>query len=208
MIDADIQKNLTDYISRELDYWDFSGVIRIIKDGKIFWETCRGYANIEFGIEKTMSTRFTVASVTKQFTAFAIMLLCERGLLSLDKEANSYLPPNMQILSGITIHDLLCHTSGLYNYYNFHDDFYICADRLPYDKKAFFNNWINKRPIKPAGTEFNYNNSNYNLLAWIIENTAKQPYAEFLSQNIFQPLGMTKTEFDNGVDILYNKADN
>lgn len=208
MTDADIQKDLTDYVNRELVYWDFSGVIRIIKDGKIFWETCRGYANMEFGVENTMSTRFAVASVTKQFTAFAVMLLYDRGLLSLDADANRYLPSDMQIPSGITVHDLLCHTSGLYNYYNFHDDFYICGDRLPYNKKVFFDNWINKRPIKSAGTEYGYNNSNYNLLAWIIENIAKQPYAEFLSQNIFHPLNMTKTEFDNGTDILIDRASN
>lgn len=208
MNNAAIQTDLTKYVSQEIDYWDFSGVIRIIKNGEVFWETCRGYSNIEFSIPNTMDTRFTVGSVTKQFTAFAIMILCDRGLLRLDDEANHYLPLDMQIHQGITVHDLLAHTSGLYNYYNFEDDFYIGEDRLPYNKKAFVDNWINKEPVQPAGTGFNYNNSNYNILAWIIENVSKQSYMDFLYENIFLPLEMNNTEFDNGTDIIFNKANN
>lgn len=208
MKEREIYQRLTDYVAHEIDYWDFSGVIRIVKDGKTFWETSRGYASAEFGIKNTMSTRFTVASVTKQFTAFAIMLLYDKEMLSLEADANTYLPEDMQIPSGITVHDLLAHTSGLYNFYNFADDFYIGADRLPYDRKAFFNDWILKQPIKAPGESFNYNNSNYNLLVWIIENTTEQPYAEFLRENIFLPLGMENTEFDDGVVVLANKAQN
>ena len=87
---TDIQKKLSAYISEEIDYWDFSGVIRITHKGKTIYETSRGYANIEFGIENTMDTRFSVASVTKQFTAFAIMILYDKGLLKLHEKANHY----------------------------------------------------------------------------------------------------------------------
>ena len=82
-----------------------------------------------------MATRFTIASVTKQFTAFAVMLLYDRGLLSPDADANAYLPEDMQIPAGITVHHLLAHISGLYNFYNFEDDFYIGEDRLPYEQE-------------------------------------------------------------------------
>lgn len=208
MKNNEVQHRLKEYVEREIEYWDFSGVIRIVKGGKTIWETSRGYSCVEFGVENTMSTRFTVASITKQFTAFAIMLLYDRGILSLDADANTYLPTDMQIPSGITVHDLLAHTSGLYNFYNFEDDFYIGADRLHYNKKVFFNDWILKQPMKAPGKVFNYNNSNYNLLAWIIENTAKQSYADFLRESIFLPLGMENTEFDNGVAVLANKANN
>lgn len=74
-MENEIQKSLDSYITAEMDDWDFSGVVRIIQNGRILYETCRGYSNIEFGIKNTMETRFTVASVTKQFTAFAIMIL-------------------------------------------------------------------------------------------------------------------------------------
>lgn len=208
MNDREMLAQLKDHVTHELDAWDFSGVIRVIRNGSIFWEISRGYSCMEFDIKNTMSTRFAIASVTKQFTAFAVMLLWDRGLLSLDSDANTYLPENMRIPTGITIHNLLAHTSGLYNFYNFADDFYIGADRLPYDKGAFFSNWILKQPVKAPGTMFDYNNSNYNLLAWIIETVSKQPYAEFLHEHIFLPLDMHHTEFDNGTSILSNKANN
>ena len=166
---AEIHKNLNNYIVTEMDYWDFSGVIRIIQNGQIIFETSRGYSNIEFGIKNTMETRFAVASVAKQFTAFAIMILYDKGKIRLDEKANRYLPSNMQLPSEITVHQLLSHTSGLHNNYNFEDDFYVGEDGKPYHKEQFFRNWIIREPIKKPGEEFDYNNSNYNLLAWIIE---------------------------------------
>ena len=184
----DIQQRLAAFIERETEYWDFWGTIRIVKGGNILWETSRGYACAEFGVKNSMSTRYTIASVTKQFTAFAVMLLYDRGLLSLDADANTYLPEDMQIPAGITVHHLLAHTSGLYNFYNFEDDFYIGEDRLPYDRKTFLSKWILKQPMNAPGESFNYNNSNYNLLAWIIEHVSKQSCAEFLHDNIFLPL--------------------
>ena len=208
MKEHDIQQRLAAFIGQETEYWDFWGAIRIVKDGKILWETSRGYSCAEFGVKNTMSTRFTIASVSKQFTAFAVMLLYDRGLLSLDEDANAFLPEDMHIPAGITVHDLLAHTSGLYNFYNFEDNFYIGEDRLPYDRKAFLSKWILKQPVNVPGESFNYNNSNYNLLAWIIEYVSKQSYAEFLCENIFLPLGMVSTVFDDGVAVHENKANN
>ena len=208
MEEKDIRQRLTEFIIREVEYWDFWGAIRIVKGGNVLWETSRGYASVEFGVRNTTSTRFAVASVTKQFTAFAVMLLYDRGLLSLEADANTYLPEDMRIPAGITVHDLLAHTSGLYNFYNFEDDFYIVEDRLPYDRKVFLNKWILKQPMNAPGESFSYNNSNYNLLAWIIENVSKQSYADFLRENIFLPLGMTSTVFDDGLAVHKNKANN
>ncbi len=208
MAENDIQQRLTEFIIREVEYWGFWGAIRIVKKGKTMWETSRGYSCVEFGVKNTMSTRFTLASVTKQFTAFAVMLLKDRGLLSLEADANIYLPEDMRIPAGITVHDLLAHTSGLYNFYNFEDDFYIMEDRLPYDRKAFLNRWILKQPMNAPGELFNYNNSNYNLLGWIIEHVSKESYADFLRKNIFLPLGMTSTVFDDGLAVHENKANN
>ncbi len=208
MEELDVQQRLAAFIEQEIEYWDFWGAIRIVKDGKILWQTSRGCSCAEFSVKNTMSTRFTIASVTKQFTAFATMLLYDRGLLSLDADANAYLPEDMRIPAGITVHDLLAHTSGLYNFYNFEDSFYIGEDRLPYDWKVFLKKWILKQPMKTPGESFNYNNSNYNLLAWIIEYVSKQSYADFLHENIFLPLGMTGTVFDDSLAVHENKANN
>ena len=208
MDECEIQQRLAEFINSETEYWDFWGAIRVAKGGKTLWEMSRGYSCAEFGVKNTISTRFTIASVTKQFTAFAIMLLYDRGFLSPDADANVYLPEDLQIPAGITVHDLLAHISGLYNFYNFEDDFYIGEDRLPYDRKAFLSKWILKQPVNPPGESFSYNNSNYNLLAWIIEHVSKQSYANFLRENIFLPLRMADTMFDDGMAVLENKANN
>ena len=136
------------------------------------------------------------------------MLLYDRGLLRLDERANRYLPPNMQLPTDITIHHLLSHTSGLHNNYNFEDDFYVGEDRKPYNQETFFHDWIIREPIGRPGKAFDYNNSNYTLLAWIIENVSGQSYSEFLTANIFSRLSMHNTLYDNGLDIIPNRADN
>lgn len=214
------QRKLREYAEHEMELWDFFGVVKVLRGGETLLEASRGYASIEHNVKNNMQTRFTVASVTKQFTAFAIMLLYDRGLLRLEDAANRYLPADMQLPShntspnpfslpaDITIHHLLSHTSGLYNFYNFHDDFYVCEDRLPYDKKQFFKKWICKEPITPPGLKFDYNNSNYNLLAWMIEQISGQTYAEFIKENIFTPLGMEHSEFDDGQKLIRNRAEN
>ena len=209
---TDLPEKLKNYISAERNYWDFSGVIRVIKDSATLYETSRGFASIEFDVKNTMETRFVAASVCKQFTAFAIMLLYDRGLLQLDEEADKYLPDTMQLPTGITVHQLLCHTSGLHNSYNFEDDFYVGADRLPFNREKFFRDWILKdvvsNPKKKRRSSFDYNNANYNLLAWIIETVSGQTYSEFLEENIFSKLGMTQTAIDDGQQLLRNKAAN
>lgn len=204
----EMRQKLCDYINTELNYWDFSGAIRITQKGKTLLETYRGCSNREFGIKNDRNTRFSIASVTKQFTGFAIMLLYDRGLLQLDERANRYLPPNMQLPTDITIHHLLSHTSGLHSNYNFEDDFYVGEDRKHYNQNAFFHDWIIREPIGKPGEAFDYNNSNYTLLAWIIENVSGQSYSEFLTTNIFSRLDMHNTLYDNGLDIIPNKASN
>ncbi|MFA6730650.1 MAG: serine hydrolase domain-containing protein [Candidatus Izemoplasmatales bacterium] len=205
---SSLQKKLNAFISREINYWDFSGVIRVVKNSKIIFETSRGFSNLEFNVANTMQTRFTIGSMTKQFTGFSIMLLYDRGLLQLDEKANKYLPENMQIRPDITVHHLLTHTSGLYNLYNFEDDFFVGADRSPYNKIEYFTKWVCKDTDVCPGTKFDYNNSNYNLLAWIIEYVSKAKFSDFIHENIFKPLDMRYSEFDDGKTIIKQKAEN
>lgn len=203
-----LKEKLNAFISREINYWDYSGVIRVVKNGNIIFETNRGFSCLEFNIKNTMQTRFTIGSMTKQFTGFSIMLLYDRGLLQLDEKANKYLPENMQIRPEITVHHLLTHTSGLYNLYNFEDDFFVGADRSPYNKIEYFKKWICKDTGVYPGTKFNYNNSNYNLLAWIVEYVSKAKFSDFIKENIFKPLDMQHSEYDDGKVVIKEKACN
>ncbi|MDE7218070.1 MAG: beta-lactamase family protein [Oscillospiraceae bacterium] len=201
-------EKLRDFIHGEMDTWDFFGVLRIIQGGQTVLEASRGYASIEFGIPNDMTTRFAAASVTKQFTAFAIMLLWDRGLLQPDEQADRYLPAHMRLPAGLTVHHLLSHTSGLHNNYNFEDGFYVGEDRRPYDRESFFRDWILRGPVGKPGERFDYNNSNYVLLAWIIETVSGQPYHIFLEENIFSRLGMENSSIDDGRTVLRNTAGN
>lgn len=203
-----LRAKLEEYINDYLKMWDFFGVIQVIKKGEVLFENAYGYASIEFGIKNEMNTRFSIASMSKQFTAFAIMLLHDRKMLDIDKPANYYLPADMQIDKSITVHHLLSHTSGLYNFTNFEDDFFAGYNRMDYSQKDFFHKYIDKKPTKTAGTEFNYNNANYNLLAWIIENVSGETYDNFLNNYIFLPLQMMNSDVDDGCKPIQNRACN
>ena len=121
---AKTQSKLNSYITNYMAQWDFFGVVQIIKKGKVLFQNAYGYASVEFGIKNDMNSCFSIASMSKQFTAFAIMILYDKEMLDIDNPARLYLPSYMQIDESITIHHLLSHTSGLFNYYNFENDFF------------------------------------------------------------------------------------
>lgn len=203
-----ISLKLKEYISKYLELWDFYGVIQVTQKGEVLFENAYGYASIEFGIKNDINARFSTASMSKQFTAFAIMLLHEKKMLDIDKSAQLYLPSDMKIDDSITIHHLLSHTSGLYNFYNFNDDFFAEYNKMDYSQNDFFCRYINKKTIIPPGVVYDYNNSNYNLLAWIIENVSGEKYEDYIRNNILLPLNMINSEIDDGCKTIKNKSCN
>lgn len=202
------KRKLEAYMNQYLELWDFYGVIQVIQKGELLFEDAYGYASIEFGIKNDMDTRFSLASVSKQFTAFAIMLLHEKNMLDIDKPARLYLPATLEIDESITVHHLLSHTSGLYNFTNFENDFFAGYNRMDYSRDDFFQRYINKQPTKLPGIIFDYNNSNYNLLAWIIEHVSGETYRDFLRNHIFLPLDMLNSDVDDGCKTIKNRASN
>lgn len=196
------------YINKYLELWDFYGVIQVTHKGEVLFENAYGYASIEFGIKNDTHSRFSLASLSKQFTAFAIMLLYEKNMLDIDKSAQFYLPAEMKIDESITIHHLLSHTSGLYNFYNFKDDFFAGYNRMNYSRNDFFRQYIDKKPTKPPGMVYDYNNSNYNLLAWIIEHVSGEKYEDYIRNHIFLPLNMMNSYVDDGCQTIKNRSCN
>lgn len=203
-----ISEKLESYVNEYLKLWDMYGVIQVIRKGEVLLEKACGYASLEFGIKNTLTSRFSLASMSKQFTAFAVMLLHDKGLLDVDQPAQLYLPDELKIDESITVHHLLSHTSGLYNFYNFENDFFGGDNRLDYSRTRFFRQYINKQPVQPSGTAYDYNNSNYNLLAWIIEHVSGEPFGEFLEHHLFLPLGMNSTTVDDGCAVIMNRSSN
>ncbi|MEV5025453.1 serine hydrolase domain-containing protein [Paenibacillus sp. LPE1-1-1.1] len=203
-----IQLKLEAYINEYLALWDFYGVIQVIKKGNVLFENAHGYASIEFGLKNDINSCFSIASISKQFTAFAIMLLYEGKLLDIDKSARLYLPDVIEIDESITVHHLLSHTSGLYNFHNFENDFFADYNRMNYSQNDFFRRYINKKAAKPPGTTYDYNNSNYNLLAWIIENVSGEKYEDYIRNHIFLPLNMSNSDVDDGCKPIKNRSCN
>lgn len=176
----------------------------IVKNGEIIFEGGYGLANVEHGIANTPDTIFRIGSVTKQFTAAAIMLLQQRGELSVDDPTSKYLPDYPTHGHRITIYHLLNHTSGIKSYTGIpgYMDQGVRPDLTTAELVDVFANL----PMEFApGDAWNYNNSGYVLLGAIIEEVSGQSYAEFIADNITVPLGLDHTLY-GGLQIVPNRA--
>jgi CubicO group peptidase (beta-lactamase class C family) len=168
----------------------FNGSILVAKNGKIVFEKYHGLTDLNEGNPIDSSTSFHLASVSKTFTAMAILKLWENNLLQIDSPAVNYLPqfpyPN------ITIRNLLSHRSGIPNYVHFVESMGWNSNKnlTNNDLLTLMNN--NKQKIRVGGNDsyFEYSNTNYALLALIIEQVAKTSYANFLENTFFKPIGM------------------
>lgn len=180
-----------------------SGTVLIAQKGQILLAKGYGPANREHGIPCVVDTKFRLASLTKQFTAACILLLEERGKLSVQDPLAKYLP---DYPSGdrITLHHLLTHTSGVVNYSGLPDMHKTWAQPLKVPEViALFRD----RPLGfEPGTRFAYSNSGYVLLTAVIEKVSGQSYGAFLRENILKPLGMRDTGLDDATEILPGRA--
>lgn len=182
----------------------FSGTILVARDGKPVVQQSFGFADAEFGIRNSADTRFRIGSVTKQFTAAAILLLQERGKLRLNDTVSTYLPDAPSSWQRVTIYNLLTHTSGLPNINAFPDYSEIRMRRLAPDQLiALFRD----KPLEYLpGSSYSYGNSDYIVLGRLIERLSGQSYAEFLRENFFKPLQMTSTGVDDERSVIPHHA--
>jgi CubicO group peptidase (beta-lactamase class C family) len=166
-----------------------------------------GMANLELGVPVTPSTAFAIASISKPFTAMSVLLAAEHGQLSLDDEVQKYVPEWVDRDDHITIRHLLTHTSGI------RDAFGLLGWAAPSESEGDQNEAIvrmlaRQRGLNFApGTEFQYNNGGYNLLASIVKRATGQSLRAFADANIFKPLGMTHSAFrDDPTTLMFNRA--
>jgi len=163
--------------------------LAIIRGGRTVKTAAYGSANLEWQTPATPETVFEIGSITKQFTAAAILLLAQQGKLAVDDKISRHLDGTPPSWSQISIRHLLTHTSGLKNYTGL--DGFEASRRLT---QARFIAQIAAHPLDfPPGEKWAYCNTGYNLLGYIIENVSGKSYGDFLEQNIFAPLGMTAT---------------
>ncbi len=204
VIAQDIESKVDEYIDAYMKMGMFSGSILIAQNGKILISKGYGMANYEHDVPNTPQTKFRIASMTKQFTAAAIMQLQEKGLLSVNDPIIKYIPDYPETGKEITIHHLLTHTSGIPNFTS-----------LPeYEKTMMLPSPVEKsielfkyKPLEFApGERFKYCNSGYLVLGYIIEKISGKSYEEYMQENIFQPLNMKDTGCDQHSTVLKHRA--
>lgn len=186
---------INEFAAAKRKHHNFNGNVLVAEKGKIIYQKSFGYADFKNKTPLTERSVFNLASISKQFTAAAVMLAVERGLVRLDDPLAKYFPEIQY--AGITLRQMLTHTSG-----------------LPEQNELMFKHWNRDAPVtnkdmveflikyKPEaafkpGEGFKYCNTNYSLLAMIVEKVTGGKFQDFLAKNIFEPLGMNQTRLLN-----------
>ncbi len=179
------------------------GVFMVAKNGKAVYQKAFGKANIELDVNLTNENIFQIGSMTKQFTAIAILMLEEQGKLN-TKQAISTFIPDYPFGDSITIHHLLTHTSGIKDFTKMKTLNSIAQKEMtPKMMVDFFKN--EPTDFKP-GEKFDYNNSGYVLLGYIIELVSGETYEAFIKNHIFQKLGMSQSGYATDRQIIAKRA--
>ena len=177
----------------------------ISQGGKLRYRNARGLANAELGVPLRPDNVFHIGSVTKQFTAAAILLLQEQEKLNLDDDIRQYVAAWPATEQPVTLRQLLSHTSGLSDYVEDQEIFtQKVQEQTSLDEMLTL--FADQASVGAPGEQFKYSNTGYILLGKVIEVVSGQSYGEFLRQQIFQPLGMENTRLADR-EFLANRAD-
>lgn len=199
--------NVQTQIDRLMSRYDGPGPgasLLILRDGRPFIRRSYGFSNLEQRAAAEPSTNYRLASVSKQFTAAAILLLAEDGKLGVDDPLRQWLPSLPDAAKDVTIRQVLSHMSGLIDY----------EDVIPPDMTAQLHDadvleilQTQNRTYFPPGKGYRYSNSGYALLALIVGKASGKDFATFLKERIFTPLGMTDTvAYEEGISTVQHRA--
>src|SRR5437899_328911 len=165
-----------------------SASLAIVKDGQVAYVKAYGDARLEPKTPATTQMRYSIGSISKQFTAAAILLLQEQGKLSLDDKVAKYIP-DLTRANEVTIRQLLSHTSGYQDYWP--QDYVMKPMLKPTTAQKIMDTWAKKPLDFEPGTKWQYSNTNFVIAGAIVEKVARMPLLQFLQQKVFAPLGMT-----------------
>jgi CubicO group peptidase (beta-lactamase class C family) len=182
----------------------FMGTALVARGNEVLFSKGYGSADLEWDIPNSPNTKFRLGSVTKQFTAASILLLEERGKLSVNDPVKKYVPDAPAAWDKITIYNLLTHTSGIPNYTSFPD--YPKFQSFPNTAEELVARFRDKPLDFEPGEKWSYSNSGYVLLGYLIEKITGASYEKFLQENIFTPLGMKDTGYDSNTAIISRRA--
>ncbi|WP_185956504.1 serine hydrolase [Changchengzhania lutea] len=178
--------------------------VLIARDGKTIYKKAFGQANLELNVPMTTQNVVEIGSITKQFTAVAILMLEEQGKLNINDIITKFIPDYPTMGKTVTVHHLLNHTSGIKSYTGMKDFRKMAAtDMTPLELIDVFKN----EPMDfDPGEDFRYNNSGYILLGYIIEVASGQTYEDFIEKEIFQKLGMYNSYYGSKKEIIEHRA--
>jgi CubicO group peptidase (beta-lactamase class C family) len=187
-----------------VDAKQFMGSVLVDRDGKALLSKGYGSANLEWDISNSPSTKFRLGSITKQFTAACILLLEERGKLKVEDPVKKYMPDAPAAWDKMTIFNLLTHTSGIPSFTGFPD--YHSTEAIATTPELLVARFRDKPLEFQPGEKWNYSNSGYVLLGYLIEKISQQSYRQFVQENIFNPLGMKDSGYDSNSEIILHRA--
>src|SRR5688572_28336545 len=205
---ADSTRARVDSVFRDYDRTDSPGcALGIYRDGRIVYARGYGMANLELAVAISPQTIFDIGSTSKQFAAFAIGLLAQDGKLSLDDPIRKHIPELGDYADGITVGDLVHHTSGLRDYLGLMALAGYGFDDVTDDREALRLIVKQNAANFPPNSEWLYSNSGYFLLSQVVKRVSGQTLRGFAQTRIFNPLGMTATHFhDDHTMIIPGRA--
>ena len=188
------------------EYESFQGAVLVADRGEVIYRQAFGQANREWSVPNTVDTRFNIASLSKQFTAVAVLQLVDEGKIHPDSTIAAYLPYyRSDIGQRVNVHQLLTHQSGIPNYTSLP---YVWSDSLAnrYTKhnliRKFGSGELEFRP----GTQFRYNNTGYLLLSAIIEAVGGEPFDTLLTHRVLRPAHLQHTGIDDRTQLVSQRA--
>jgi len=164
-----------------------SASVAVVKDGQIAYLRAYGNARLDPATPATPAMRYSIGSISKQFTAAAILLLQEQGKLSLDDKVGKFMP-GLTRANEVTIRQLLSHTSGYQDYWP--QDYVMPMMLQPVTAQKILDTWAHKPLDFEPGTKWQYSNTNFVIAGLIVEKVSGEPLLQFLQQKIFTPLNM------------------
>jgi CubicO group peptidase (beta-lactamase class C family) len=200
-----IEKRIDEFLSKQFNQADPGCVVLAAKEGKIIYRKAFGSADLQLNVPLKADMVFNIASITKQFTAVAILQLVEQGKISVRDSVQKFVPGYPFKGYTITIENLLTHTSGIRDYLqiDYQTPFLERRDFKPGQLIDSFKTY--PLDFKP-GTKFSYSNSGYYLLGYIIEKVSGKKYQDYIRENLLKPLGLAHSYFDQGGNIIPNRV--
>lgn len=202
-LESQIDRIIRQFVEEE----DFQGAVLVGHQGDILYQDAFGLANREWNVENTVDTKFNLASISKQFTAALILQLAEEGKIDLKKTiADYYSEYRQDIGQQVTLHQLLTHQSGIPNYTSLP---FVWSDSLyrKYSKEELIAKFASGNLEFEPGSRYQYNNSGYLILSYIIEKVTGQSFSQVFKERIVQPLGLKNTGVDDRRQIISQRAD-